>query len=397
VLSSGFDSAGQRCSALRVLCLQEDIAGRVLQMLKEAMQELCIGDPALLATDIGPVIDEEARDRLLAHIEAMRRRGRPVHQLPLPADCAQGCFVPPTLIEIESLAELTQEVFGPVVHVLRFAGDELPALVASINATGFGLTLGLHSRIDETVDLVTTRAHVGNIYVNRNMVGAVVGVQPFGGEGLSGTGPKAGGPLYVPLLAGCAEVLLSALPAMPGETNAVLQAYAGWAQKWGYRKLAGLCDTYAAQSLLGAMQVLPGPTGERNTLTFAPRGRLLCCARDVDALLDQLAAVLATGNTAALTDDALGREVHSLLPPVLSEHVALCTEGAFDGIAGVLLDRSDPLLRQRLAASDGPLLPVYRPAPGSGHYPLYRMLAERVVSINTTAAGGNTTLMTLGA
>jgi len=397
VLVSGFDSAGQRCSALRVLCLQQDIAERTLRMLKEAMRELCIGDPARLATDVGPVIDAEARNRLLTHLDALRRRGCPVHQLSLPADCAAGCFVPPTLIEIESLAELKQEVFGPVVHVLRFAADALPALVAAINATGYGLTLGAHSRLDETIDFIAARAQVGNLYVNRNMIGAVVGVQPFGGAGRSGTGPKAGGPLYVPRLAGCTEVLPGALPVAPGKANSVLQAYAEWAREMGNRKLAERCDTYAALSLVGAIQVLPGPTGERNTLTFAPRGRLFCQASDVDTLLDQFAAVIATGSTAVLTDNALGQEVHSLLPPELREHVALCAEGALAGIAGVLLDRADPLLRQRLAASDGPLLPVYRPAPESGHYPLYRMLAERVVSTNTTAAGGNTTLMTLGA
>ncbi len=397
VLASGFDSAGQRCSALRVLCLQQDIAERTLRMLKEAMQELRIGDPASLATDVGPVIDEAARDRLLAHIDAMRRRGRPVHQLPLPADCGAGCFVPPTLIEIDSLTELTQEVFGPVVHVLRFAGDELPALLDAINATGYGLTLGLHSRIDETIDAVSAQAHVGNLYVNRNMVGAVVGVQPFGGEGLSGTGPKAGGPLYLPLLAGCAEVLSAALPAEAAAANAVLQDYAAWARKWGYRALAGHCDTYAAQSLLGVKQVLPGPTGERNTLTFAPRGRLFCRAGGVETLLAQLAAVFATGNTAALADDAAGREVLALLPPALAARVALRAADDFTGIAGVLLDADDPALCRRLAAADGPLIAVYRPAGEGGRYPLYRMLAERVVSINTTAAGGNTTLMTLGA
>lgn len=162
VLVSGFDSAGQRCSALRVLCLQTDIADRTLVMLKAAMQELRIGDPAELGTDIGPIIDEEARRRLLAHIDRMRALGRAVFQLPLPADCAAGCFVPPTLIEIDALADLHGEVFGPVVHVLRFGGDKLPHLLEQINAAGYGLTMGIHSRIDETIEAIREigRAHV---------------------------------------------------------------------------------------------------------------------------------------------------------------------------------------------------------------------------------------------
>jgi RHH-type proline utilization regulon transcriptional repressor/proline dehydrogenase/delta 1-pyrroline-5-carboxylate dehydrogenase len=402
VLISGFDSAGQRCSALRVLCLQHDIAGRTLEMLKAAMAQLSIGDPAQLATDIGPVIDEEARDKLLQHIERMRTLGRPVHQQPLPATCAEGCFVAPTLIEIDSLSELQHEVFGPVVHVLRFAGAELPALIEAINATGYGLTLGLHSRIDETIDRVTTLARVGNIYVNRNMVGAVVGVQPFGGEGLSGTGPKAGGPLYLHRLAGSPCVTPAMLDAPIADGTArraleVLHAFSQWAKACGYRALADTCNDYATQSLLPIHLLLPGPTGERNTLRFAPRGRLLCLAQDIDTLLAQLAAVFATGNQAAVSDDAAGRALIALLPSALAARIELQALDDYTGIAGVLYDGSEEEnIRRQLADTDGPLLPLYRPAGQARHYPLFRMLSERVLSVNTTAAGGNTTLMTLG-
>ncbi len=197
VLVSAFDSAGQRCSALRVLCLQEDIADRVLAMLCGAMAELSIGNPDLLSTDIGPVISVVARDGILAHVRAMRDAGHPVHAAALPPDCAHGIFVAPTIIEITSLAELQREVFGPVLHVLRFRRDAIPQLMAVINATGYGLTFGIHSRIDETIDRLVALSGAGNIYVNRNLIGAVVGVQPFGGHGLSGMGPKAGGPLYL--------------------------------------------------------------------------------------------------------------------------------------------------------------------------------------------------------
>ncbi|OYV34798.1 MAG: delta-1-pyrroline-5-carboxylate dehydrogenase, partial [Rhodospirillales bacterium 20-64-7] len=193
-LYSAFDSAGQRCSALRLLCVQEDAAPRLLPMLREAMAELVVGAPDRLATDIGPVITAAAARDILAHIARLRAAGFAVTQGATPADQAeQQRFVPPTLIEIPSLDQLTREVFGPVLHVVTFRRTGLDALVARINAAGYGLTFGLHTRIDETIERVTGRIHAGNIYVNRNIVGAVVGVQPFGGEGLSGTGPKAGG------------------------------------------------------------------------------------------------------------------------------------------------------------------------------------------------------------
>jgi RHH-type proline utilization regulon transcriptional repressor/proline dehydrogenase/delta 1-pyrroline-5-carboxylate dehydrogenase len=197
VLLSSFRSAGQRCSALRVLYLQDTIAPRVLEMLAGAMLELRVGDPGLLATDIGPVIDEAAQQRLSAHVARMQAEARRVQRVPLAADLAAGCFFAPQAFEIGSIGQLPEEVFGPVLHVVRFAGDRLDQALDAINGTGYGLTLGVHSRIDQTIERVVRRARAGNIYVNRNMIGAVVGVQPFGGEGLSGTGPKAGGPHYL--------------------------------------------------------------------------------------------------------------------------------------------------------------------------------------------------------
>jgi RHH-type proline utilization regulon transcriptional repressor/proline dehydrogenase/delta 1-pyrroline-5-carboxylate dehydrogenase len=194
---SGFNSAGQRCSALRVLCVQEDVADRVLELLAGAMDELVVGDPAELATDVGPVIDTEALGVLERHAERIVRGARWSHRTTPRPDLERGCFFTPLAVEIERLDALEREVFGPVVHVLRYRARDLEALVDAINATGYGLTLGLHTRIDSTVRRVRSRARVGNLYVNRNMIGAVVGVQPFGGLGLSGTGPKAGGPYYL--------------------------------------------------------------------------------------------------------------------------------------------------------------------------------------------------------
>ena len=197
VLASAFDSAGQRCSAARLLFVQDDIAGRVIAMLRGAMAELRIGDPLDYTVDIGPVIDGEARDKLNAHKSMMAKSARMVLDLPLPKDCEFGTFVSPAAYELQSISPLKREVFGPILHIVRFAGSRLSDVCDSLNATGFGLTLGLHTRIETTVGEVRRRVRVGNMYVNRNQIGAVVGAQPFGGEGLSGTGPKAGGAHYM--------------------------------------------------------------------------------------------------------------------------------------------------------------------------------------------------------
>ena len=200
-VGSAFTSAGQRCSAARVLLVQDDIADKVIGMLAGAMAELAVGDPGLPSTDVGPVIDEDACAILVEHAQHMDRVARPIARTALGEACAHGTFFAPAAWEIESLAQLEREKFGPALHVLRWKADELDAVVDAINATGYGLTLGIHSRIDATIDRIVSRAKVGNIYVNRNQIGAVVGVQPFGGQGLSGTGPKAGGPHYLPRFA----------------------------------------------------------------------------------------------------------------------------------------------------------------------------------------------------
>jgi RHH-type proline utilization regulon transcriptional repressor/proline dehydrogenase/delta 1-pyrroline-5-carboxylate dehydrogenase len=270
VLSSAFDSAGQRCSALRILCLQADIADHVLEMLRGAMQTLRLGDPASLATDIGPVIDAEARDALLAYLD---RHG--VKPGPVPP---HGTFVAPTLLHVTLDTLPDTEVFGPVLHVLRWQPAQLDTLIDRLNAAGYGLTHGIHTRIDATVQAITQRIHAGNIYVNRNIVGAVVGVQPFGGEGLSGTGPKAGGPLILHRL------VRGSRPATPPVT------------------------------------LLPGPTGERNVLELHPKGRVAChAANDAQRRLQQ-AAIAASGCTAtdsideadAVLSDATGAALQAL-------------------------------------------------------------------------------------
>jgi RHH-type transcriptional regulator, proline utilization regulon repressor / proline dehydrogenase / delta 1-pyrroline-5-carboxylate dehydrogenase len=197
VLISAFQSAGQRCSALRLLCLQEDVAERHLEMIGGAMQTLTIGDPAMLATDVGPIIDAAALAGLQAYCREARSRFRVIAETPLPDTLPDGHWLAPVAFEIGAVEDLREEIFGPVLHVVRWRAGHLDELIDRINRLGYGLTLGLHSRSARCAARVTERARVGNLYVNRNQIGAVVGVQPFGGEGLSGTGPKAGGPHYL--------------------------------------------------------------------------------------------------------------------------------------------------------------------------------------------------------
>jgi len=390
-ISSAFDSAGQRCSALRVLFLQEDIADKTISMLKGAMQELKVGSPDRLVTDIGPVIDTEAQQNLLAHINRLKATAVDYYSLDLPPEvAAAGTFVPPTVLEIRSLAELTQEVFGPVMHVIRYKRADLPKVVDQINASGFGLTLGVHSRIDETIDYIASRAHVGNIYINRNIVGAVVGVQPFGGEGKSGTGPKAGGPLYLKRLQRGAITA----PVHDRQTSPSLDALIGWSKQHGHERVAGLAEQYSRSTMLGSQTTLPGPTGERNTLALVSRGAVACVAGTLDGLLNQIAAVLATGNVALVTGPGTG-----LLPDGLPAAVKdrIQTVSSLDNCEFQIALVEDMLTRSQhspLAARSGALVGLISTTE-EGSIPLWRLLAERALCVNTTAAGGNASLMTL--
>ncbi|WP_312921344.1 trifunctional transcriptional regulator/proline dehydrogenase/L-glutamate gamma-semialdehyde dehydrogenase [Stutzerimonas nitrititolerans] len=418
VVSSAFDSAGQRCSALRVLCVQEDVAERVLTMLEGAMAEHCVGNPDHLATDIGPVIDREAKDNIDKHIAAMRGKGRRVVQKArhAPDQLARGTFVVPTLIELESLDELQREIFGPVLHVLRYPREELDQLLDQINASGYGLTLGVHTRIDETIAQVTSKAHVGNLYVNRNIVGAVVGVQPFGGEGLSGTGPKAGGPLYLyRLLTTCpADGAAATFARMDAQSNierqgqerplaghrAALDAFRQWA-KGRNEGLSEACERFAALSQSGVTRVLVGPTGERNSYTLLPRERVLCLADDEQDRLVQLAALLAVGSKAVWPDDESTRALRLQLPAPVQNRIESVAQWQDEGVAfdAVLHHGDSDQLREvcrQVATRPGPIVAVHAYDRGDRAVLLERLLVERSLSVNTAAAGGNASLMSIG-
>lgn len=418
VIISAFDSAGQRCSALRIVCIQEEVAERTLTMLKGAMAEYRIGDPSQLATDIGPVIDSEAQQNIEQHIAQMRQAGKTLYQAeqtsqPHDNQWQQGTFVRPTLIEIDHFNELKNEIFGPVLHILRFKRHQLTSLIKQINDSGYGLTLGLHSRIDETIADVCQTAKVGNIYVNRNMVGAVVGVQPFGGEGLSGTGPKAGGPLYLyRLLSQRPATIMDKLfttpdnrypvkhrqPSLPSLTP--FAAFCDWTKNRQHATAAAVIDHYQPLTATGICHQLPGPTGEHNSYRLVPRGRILCLAEtEADAVI-QLAAVLAMGCQVLWPNNAIQQHLQAELPALVNQMIRLTdnwqlTDCQFDGVIFHGDRHQLQTICQAVAERDGPIIAVQGYRSGDQQLFLERLVHERAVSINTAAAGGNASLMTL--
>jgi RHH-type proline utilization regulon transcriptional repressor/proline dehydrogenase/delta 1-pyrroline-5-carboxylate dehydrogenase len=435
IIASAFQSAGQRCSALRVLFVQSDIEEKLLEMLAGAVRELSIGDPWDAATDVGPVIDAEALETISGHCQAFAEKDRILFSHPMTGVSEDGRFIAPTIIRLADFAELEREIFGPILHVLDYEADELDAVVARINASGYGLTLGMHSRVDDRVDAVCRAAHVGNIYINRNQIGAVVGVQPFGGEGLSGTGPKAGGPHYLARFTGPAD-RRSHLPGvtLSGEnrTGPAAQDPAAFAETalatqdaWdrdadrlsvlhaAIATLAGPARAVAEEALSAAAHLtasghnFAGPTGESNQLSHHGRGIALCLGGNDDnaaAMLVQAVIALAAGNAVALPELA-GRDVAGALVP------ALIDAGAPVGLVGVIADAGKPeipkslpglglvayegdddaarRLRLALAERPGARIPLVTPDD------IAMFSTERVISIDTTAAGGNATLLTL--
>ena len=404
---SAFNSAGQRCSALRILCLQEEIAPVVEPMLAGAIAELRVGDPARLETDLGPVIDAQALEAIERHIAGFPPR-QVLARASLAPESASGHFLAPALLSIASLAEVPREVFGPVLHVLRYRREELPALVDAINGTGYGLTFGVHSRIDETIDMLGGRIRAGNVYVNRNLIGAVVGVQPFGGEGLSGTGPKAGGPWMVPRLRRGARLRLASLDGArrTGEMAPACARFISWLQAGGDEALAARCEELAQWSPFGWEVGLPGPTGESNLLRYRPRGRVLCRVAGVAdgsghraALLEQLAACILTGNRAVFEEGEVARELASRVPQEVADRIDWTANPAGEDLGAVLLRAPAgelAALRRVLAARDGARVAIVRDGgEGPPGYELEKLVSEQVVSVNTAAAGGNASLMTL--
>ncbi len=370
ILASAFQSAGQRCSALRMLYLQADIAAHFLEMLTGAMQELRLGNPWLHATDIGPVIDETARSKIQAHIETARAEGRILAELIAPKS---GTFIAPCLIRVSGIADLKDEIFGPVLHVATFAADELDKVADAINASGYGLTFGLHTRIDGRVQRLVERVKAGNIYVNRNQIGAIVGSQPFGGENLSGTGPKAGGPHYLSRFAATSDPDVAAAAGLPVDPAQVQSA------------ISRLITPATARSASN----LPGPTGESNRLSTYPRGIVLCLGPDAASAFAQAMEAQAAGCPVVAIAPGISK-AGSASVITFDGILAPETLATLPGFAAVAIWNipNARAYRVALAQRNGPIIPLVMSQNTPG-----RFLLERHLCIDTTAAGGNAALL----
>ena len=427
VVQSAFRSAGQRCSALRLLAVHEAVADGVVEMLRGAVKELRVGDTADLATDVGPLIDDEAFQAISADVQRLKREATLIAEATI-AD-ARPRLLPPVAVELPSIASLKKEIFGPVLHVVRWGGD-VDGVVREINALGYGLTLGIQTRIDSRALRLASEARIGNVYVNRNIIGAVVGVQPFGGEGMSGTGPKAGGPHY--LLRFVAQPGAESTDAAAGEGAALTTTGAGadlaplfdaheaWAERGVDERatalersaagqppvVAGAWRDFAAGARRGLNDVeLPGPTGESNELRLHGRGVFAVLAEGASQqeLARALGAALVAGNAVAVVGGGdAARDLRNALMRggVDAAAIALLPVDQLDAVlrapllAGVVAPAALRRTAQRaLASRDGAILPVVPTVELADARQLYRFVAEQTLTINTAAAGGNAALL----
>ncbi len=400
VIASAFQSAGQRCSALRMLYVQKDIADHLLTMLSGAMDELEVGNPWLLSTDIGPVIDDLAKAKIDNHCRSFEEKGRLLKSLEVPAD---GRFVSPAIIKVEGIEELEEEIFGPVLHVATFEASEIDQVVDNINARGYGLTFGLHTRMDSRVSQVIERIKVGNAYVNRNQIGAIVGSQPFGGEGLSGTGPKAGGPHYVRRFtrSESKSVVSEHSFDIGFNTGAMkLQAainkldFSDWAIAKNRTALLKevLGDIEVEELITGEPHEMPGPTGENNHLSNHARGVVVCLGPDQETALQQAAVALMQGNGVVVVAPDVEDRIQQLksrgipaesIEGLLQPEALLQAQG-FDAVASSADTDTLKNYRQVLAKRDGVLIPLITEINAPE-----RFVIERHLCVDTTAAGGN--------
>ena len=401
VLMSSFQSAGQRCSALRVLYVQEDIADNLLEMLYGAMDELRMGNPWLLSTDVGPVIDSNAQAKIEAHCEKFAANGKLLKKLNTPEG---GTFVAPTVLKVDGIEEIEEEIFGPVLHVATFAAKDLDQVVDSINSKGYGLTFGLHTRVDNRVERIINQIKVGNIYVNRNQIGAIVGSQPFGGEGLSGTGPKAGGPHYVKRFTRSAISQGTDAPSGQSVNTETLEQLI---QQLDLTTQGLKADPEQLQKVFAGIASelpkpvteateMPGPTGELNLLSETGRGVVLCLGPDAESAVKQAATALLQGNAVVIIAQGIAdllKQCADAKLPVQGMVGQLTAEAITEahGFAAVSCNASNDVLktiRQALATREGALLPLITELDQPE-----RFVMERHLCIDTTAAGGNASLI----
>ncbi|MDO4997968.1 MAG: bifunctional proline dehydrogenase/L-glutamate gamma-semialdehyde dehydrogenase PutA [Neisseria sp.] len=394
VLNSAFDSAGQRCSALRILCVQEDVADHMVSMIKGAMNELRVGNPRLLNTDVGPVIDAEAQQNLQKHIDKMKSVAKSHHQIQIADDAQNATFIAPIMFELDNLNQLEREVFGPVLHIVRYAANELDQLIDQINSKGYALTHGIHSRIDATIAHIRSRIEAGNVYVNRNIVGAVVGVQPFGGHGLSGTGPKAGGPFYLQRLSRLTQWKIPQLSRIGKADETALAQVEKVLHKLPLEQaekiaLAANLGTARVHTLRQAEVVLAGPTGERNALSWHAPKRVWVYGGNLQTAYAALITLAASGIVSVVNSDsplaAYTAELNGL--------VEVNNNPANAGISHVIaLETLSSEQKQVLAQNSGPLIRIVAAENGVD---VFQVFEEISCSTNTTAAGGNASLMAM--
>ena len=403
ILASAFQSAGQRCSALRILYVQRDVEERFLEMLFGAMDALRVGNPWELSADVGPLIDTDAHREIADYCAKLESEGRLLHKTTAPDG---GHFLAPHVFRVRGIERLEREIFGPVLHVARFDAHQIDDVIDSINARGYGLTFGLHTRVDARVQHVVDRVHAGNVYVNRNQIGAIVGSQPFGGEGLSGTGPKAGGSLYLKAFKRATQATDARSNEGPVvDANVVTDAIAELDNaEWSARRdrnseLRAALRGKAAGAMSAAAALdpgpidLPGPTGESNRYRLVPRGVVLCSGPG-EAVLDQAVQALSVGNSVvAVTPDA-----PKILAPFLGTSIPVSAidgeigrispDWAVDAVAWTGDADTHALYRRDLARRDGPILPLIAMPIAPEQY-----AHERAICVDTTAAGGNTALL----
>ena len=394
VLNSAFDSAGQRCSALRILCVQEDVADKMLAIIKGAMDELVVGKPVQLTTDVGPVIDAEAQQNLQSHINKMKGVAKSYHEVKAASDVdpAKSTFVLPILFELNNLNELTREVFGPVLHVVRYRADELDQIIDQINSKGYALTSGVHSRIEGTVKRIRERIEAGNVYVNRNIVGAVVGVQPFGGHGMSGTGPKAGGSFYLQKLTRIPEWVAPPLSRIGQADEVALKRLEALIHKLPFnaeekKSAASALGHARIRTLRQAESVLVGPTGERNALSWRAPKRVWVHGGSLLQAFCALTELAAAGIVTVVEPDSPLASYTADLEGLLQVNSKPESTGVHHVAALSPLDSSR---KQELAKRDGALIRIL---PSEQGLDILQVFEEISCSVNTTAAGGNASLM----
>lgn len=410
VIVSAFDSSGQRCSAMRLLCVQEEVFKKTINMLKEAVVEYSVGNPTELSTDIGPIINRESKENIIKYINKMKKNGNKIYQS---KKNKNGNFITPTIIEIKYINELKNEIFGPVLHVLKYKKNEIKKLIKNINNLGYGLTFGLHTRIDKFANYISKKIKAGNIYINRNMIGAVVGVQPFGGEGLSGTGPKAGGPLYIyKLLNKYKNIDINKIINKSNKFYKLknwkksinrfkeYDIFLKWAKTQNDKTIEKLFNKEENNQKKIISNKLIGPTGELNKYFLIPRKKILFLAKNKTDIFNQIFAALKIGCEIIWQKDLIHKKINDQLPKEIQKKIHFTEEWEkkdynFDFVIHHGDKHELKEICKKIANKEGKIIGIQSFKQGDKNLYIENLFHERVISINTSATGGDINLIRL--